>query len=428
MIGLYQVGLLVLQLVIGVATGITLIHFATILMLRAANRERAPRVPDRPLHYIFMVPCLNEELVIEASVKRLLSIPGEATVLVIDDGSTDRTAEIVRSLAEENPRVQLLQRVAPNARQGKGEALNYAYREIARQTRAAGIDPDTVICCVMDADGLLDAHALADVTGYFGHDEIGAVQIGVRITNRQTVLGRLQDIEFFTHARLVQQGRNHLGSTGLGGNGQFTRLSALISLGSAPWTDCLTEDLDLGLQLLLKGWKLAYTDQAFVHQQGLVDISRLVRQRSRWVQGYFQCWRRIPAVVLIEGKWYTAVDLLFSLVWPAVSCLLLPIAVLLSWGVVAWNVVTADVSLDVWIPVLALGYVLAFGTSIVLTLNYRTRSGDMGWWQTILLIHCTGLFQFVWAAAGWRAFFRMVTRQGSWAKTERIASPSTAGS
>ena len=39
-----------------VATGITLIHFATILMLRAANRERAPRVPDRPLHYIFMVP------------------------------------------------------------------------------------------------------------------------------------------------------------------------------------------------------------------------------------------------------------------------------------------------------------------------------------------------------------------------------------
>jgi len=107
-----------------------------------------------------------------------------------------------------------------------------------------------------------------EVTKLFGHEDIGAAQTGVRIINRHSIMVRLQDIEFFSYARIFQQGRNHLGSVGLGGNGQFTRLSALMSLGATPWTECLTEDLDLGLQLVIKGWRLAFTDKAFVHQQG----------------------------------------------------------------------------------------------------------------------------------------------------------------
>ncbi|MGH2968452.1 MAG: hypothetical protein ACRDK0_05240 [Solirubrobacteraceae bacterium] len=45
-------------------------------------------------------------------------------------------------------------------------------------------------------------------------------------------------------SRLVQAGRDPLGSVGLGGNGQFVRLSALQDMGDSPWSRCLTEDLD----------------------------------------------------------------------------------------------------------------------------------------------------------------------------------------
>src|SRR5437763_12228930 len=77
-------------------------------------RSRRPRpeplpAPDR-LFFVFVVPCLNEELVIEASLDRLLALPSDnVAVLVVDDGSDDRTAELVE--ARRSDRVWLVRRV-----------------------------------------------------------------------------------------------------------------------------------------------------------------------------------------------------------------------------------------------------------------------------------------------------------------------------
>jgi cellulose synthase/poly-beta-1,6-N-acetylglucosamine synthase-like glycosyltransferase len=418
-----SLSIIILQFTLGIATGIALLHLVVMLIVRKTKGELATKQPEQPLKYIFMVPALNEELVIEPSVRRLLAMPGDVEVLVINDGSVDRTGEIVAAMAAEDPRVRLLTRVAPNARQGKGKALNHAYRTIAAECAAAGIDPATVVICVMDADGLLDRHAIEAVNGLFGHDDLGAAQIGVRIVDRHPIRLRLQDIEFYTYTRVFQQGRNHLGSVGLGGNGQFTRLSALLDLGSDPWTECLTEDLDLGLQLTLKGWRLAFTDKAFGHQQGLMNISQLIRQRTRWVQGYFQCWKRIPQILTMPGHWWTVVDLLFVIMWPAVSCLFLPVAMVASWAVAGFALTQVELSASQWVVMAGLMYLFAFGTSILLGGAYARRSGDMSLWRTVMLIHTIWLFQFVWAAAAWKGIVRIVRRQGSWAKTARVAAP-----
>ena len=107
----------------------------------------------------------------------------------------------------------------------------------------------------------------------------------------------MQDMEFVIYTEVFQRGRRHLGSVGLGGNGQFVRLSALRSLGPAPWTRSLTEDLDLGVRLLAAGWRNEYCRTAAVHQQGVVEVKRLIRQRARWFQGNLQSWRLIPLVL-----------------------------------------------------------------------------------------------------------------------------------
>ena len=128
--------------------------------------------------------------------------------------------------------VWLLSRKAPDARQGKGEALNAAIRFLTSSGRLAGRDPDQVIVVVVDADGRLDPHAVTAVSPYFADPMVGAVQIGVRINNRgSSRLARMQDMEFVIYTEVFQRGRRHLGSVGLGGNGQFMRLSALLSLG-----------------------------------------------------------------------------------------------------------------------------------------------------------------------------------------------------
>ena len=122
----------------------------------------------------------------------------------------------------------------------------------------------------MDADGRLDRHALTETGRLFGNSRVGGVQIGVTITNAgDGLLPRCQDIEFVGFSHLAQAARDRIGSVGLGGNGQFTRLSALRSLGRPPWTDCLTEDLDLGLSLTRLGWRIRFCSTAWVAQEGV---------------------------------------------------------------------------------------------------------------------------------------------------------------
>ena len=67
------------------------------------------------------------------------------------------------------------------------------------------------------------------------------MQIGVRINNRDAAaLGRMQDMEIVIYnPQPLQRGCCHLGSVGLGGNGQFMRLSASLSLGGSPSTRSL---------------------------------------------------------------------------------------------------------------------------------------------------------------------------------------------
>src|SRR5437763_10850607 len=116
------------------------------VMIYFRSRRRPPVTLDAPaeLFFVVMIPCLNEELVIGASLDRLASIPGDnVAVLVIDDGSDDATASIVR--AHVRDRVWLLRREPPNARQGKGEALNAAYRHLLSSELLSGRRPEDVV-------------------------------------------------------------------------------------------------------------------------------------------------------------------------------------------------------------------------------------------------------------------------------------------
>lgn len=393
----------------------------------AAARQRpalecraAARCAAGDLFFVFLLPCLNEERVILNSLQRLLSMSSDNfAVLVIDDDSDDNTVGVVSSVLGD--RAWLLRRTAPNARQGKGEALNAAVAHLADSGLLAGHDPDNVIVVVVDADGRLDPHAVTEVSPCFADPMMGAVQIGVRINNRSASrLARMQDMEFVIYTEVFQRGRRHLGSVGLGGNGQFMRLSALRSLGPAPWTRSLTEDLDLGVRLLATGWRNEYCSTAAVHQQGVVELRQLIRQRSRWFQGHLQAWNLIPAVLRSAPRRARA-DLLYHLSSPAI----LLIASLLSASfllAVANDAVLAARGHDPFGWWLASTYALTFGPALVFSSVYWTRERHSG----VPLIKVAGFahlyvcYSLMWYAAGWWAVGRTVRRRTSWAKTDRV--------
>ena len=280
-----------------------------------------------------LVPALNEEVTIADSVARLVELPLERLhVVVIDDGSDDGTARVLAGLAR--PGLHVLRREPPDAREGKAAALNHGFHALG-ELLPSGSDPDEVIVVVVDADGRLHPDAPRFAAAHFADPSVGGVQSLVRIYNRGRLLTWLQDVEFSVFGFLFQAGRTAWGTAGMGGNGQFNRLSALRAVADhrGPWRDRLTEDQDLGLRLAAAGWLGRQELRAVVEQQGLPGLRRLFRQRTRWSQGNLQAiglvgpvaGARVPLRARIEQVAYLLMPL-----WQTIVGLTLVAAVLLA--------------------------------------------------------------------------------------------------
>ncbi|MBE6481018.1 MAG: glycosyltransferase [Actinomyces ruminicola] len=398
-------------------------HTLTGRRKRAGQGGRSPRpLPHpvgKPLQIVVLMPCLNEAAVIGPSVARLLEEPNPALhVLVIDDGSDDTTSEIVSAIAD--PRVALLRRDPPNARQGKGEALNHAV-EIIRE-RYRDIDPEYVIVGVVDADGHLDPTAWDVVRGAFRDHTVGAVQLGVRISNRRaSLLARMQDIEFVTFTSIFQQGRRRMRSVGMGGNAQFVRLAALNALGRSPWTRSLTEDFDLGIRLNGTGWTNEFRGDAAVHQEGVTSLRRLIRQRTRWFQGNLQA-RNLLGFIARRLKGRARADTLWQVLSPylLLAGSLLVVSFLLMLALCVINVIRGVPQQWSWVPST---YLLAFGPSYLYALVYWQYERDEGAGpvRCVAWCHLFVLYGLLAGVFGWRALAREFLGRSGWAKTAREA-------
>lgn len=382
----------------------------------------APLHPARPpagsLFFVFLIPCLDEEEVLTGTLDRLTALPlQDSLVLVIDDGSTDATADIAASYPD--ARVRVLQRSLPDARRGKGAALNAAVEHLlARELRDRS--PDRVVIGLLDADGRLDPHTIEAVTPFFADPRVGGVQVGVRIDNRREgLLTRLQDMEFVTYASIFQVAHNRLGIAGLGGNGQFTRLAALLSLGRAPWSDVLTEDLDLGVRMQSAGWSTLHCATAAVHQQGLTSLRRLVRQRSRWFQGNLQAWRLVPQV-LRHSSGRAAAETLHTLLMPVLILVSSLMVLSLAASVVGLAASPlARAQLLQWQVVLS-WYLLTFLPGVLFAHVYWRRGDRISRRRAVLHGHAFVVYGLLWMAAGWWAVLRVLRGHRSWFKTERL--------
>ncbi|QEV16856.1 glycosyltransferase family 2 protein [Streptomyces alboniger] len=386
-------------------------------------------------HLYVLVPCLNEESVIGTTVTGLLG--PRTTVVVIDDGSDDATGEVARQAGEEaraagrEGEATVLRREPPDARQGKGEALNHGIRLIRERVAARGQDPAETIVCVMDADGRLSDRALRHILPLFDDARVGGVQLGVRIRNRRgNFLTWFQDYQFWAMAAVTQFGRNLTSTVSLGGNGQFTRLTALDALGERPWSQSLTEDLDLAISLAVRGWRLRTTAHASVDQQGVSDLRRLIRQRTRWYQGHMtaitrmgEIWRapRMRHLAALEMAAYLLVPWVLDLPWSLLFqyCLIWflrspNVLVLRGRRASAFNATWLK-----WPANLLAWYLLTFAPALATSFTYLRRDKEVGPARALLLGHSFVLMNYLSFLCAWRALFRMLRGRTGWTKTTR---------
>ncbi len=379
----------------------------------------------------FIVPCLNEELVIGGTVHYLLS-ETNGYVVVVDDASDDETGKVAYRAALELStldRLSIVRRELPNARAGKGAALNAGFQAVLSEVNALNLDHEAVIVGVMDADGRMSKGGLAAALRGFKSDRIGGVQLIVRIRNRAKLITRFQDVEFWMISAMSQFARTVSGTVSLGGNAQFTRLVALEGLKGDPWSDSLTEDLDLGIRLIEQGWRITTVGDAYVDQQAVEHYGQLLRQRTRWYQGHMMSIRRLPALWRSSNVTQTAL-------LEVTAYLLVPWVIVLPWSILQqWvfyelifgngrNVFAQGLGSIPWqVAYGVMWYIFSFLPNILVGITYSRRTKSVSMLQALLLGHLMIIWNFVGYIAAWRAVGRMIIGKGGWTKTNRSAEP-----
>jgi cellulose synthase/poly-beta-1,6-N-acetylglucosamine synthase-like glycosyltransferase/peptidoglycan/xylan/chitin deacetylase (PgdA/CDA1 family)/spore germination protein YaaH len=260
--------------------GCTLLAIVRVVMLgaltlaQARKREVSAPAGYEPLVTV-LIPAFNEGKVIARTIDTILRTGYERIeVLVVDDGSSDDTAQVVERLAAAEPRIRLLRK----ANGGKAHAAN-AGLAVAHGEIVVAVDADTLI--LPGAIGRLVAH--------FADPKISAVCGNVEVGNVNSWLTRFQAIEYVTSQNFDRRAFALLNSISVvpGALGAWRR-EAVQKVGGYS-ADTLTEDADLTLTMLRAGGRIAYEPRAVGRTEAPETVGGLLKQRFRWTYGTYQC-------------------------------------------------------------------------------------------------------------------------------------------
>jgi cellulose synthase/poly-beta-1,6-N-acetylglucosamine synthase-like glycosyltransferase len=241
---------------------------------RLAGEEWLPEVS-------VLVPAYNEAVGIEQSVRSLAaSHYPDLEVLVIDDGSTDGTADIVDAMGL--PNVRVIRQVNG----GKAAALRTGTREATHD-----------VLVMLDGDTVFEPDTIRKLVQPLRDPRVGAVSGNTKVGNRRGLLGRWQHLEYVAGFNLDRRLLDLLRciTTVPGAAGAFRREAVLAAGGLS--TDTLAEDTDLTMAILRANYEVVHEERARAWTEAPSNVTDLWRQRWRWGYGTLQCiWKHRGAV------------------------------------------------------------------------------------------------------------------------------------
>jgi cellulose synthase/poly-beta-1,6-N-acetylglucosamine synthase-like glycosyltransferase/peptidoglycan/xylan/chitin deacetylase (PgdA/CDA1 family)/spore germination protein YaaH len=260
-----------------VATALVVVRTLIVIWL-AARFRRAPKTNfAAPISVV--IAAYNEEKVIAETLRTLLATDykGEIEVVVVDDGSRDRTAAEVERVARSERRVRLVQQ------QNHGKA-----RALQRGLAAAG----NGIVVFIDADTQCQRDTLLRLLEPFADGRIGAVSGHAKVGNLRTFIARCQALEYTCGFNLDRRAYNRWQCiTVVPGAISVIRKDAINRAGGLS-LETLAEDTDLTLCLHRHRQRIVYVPDAIAWTEAPETVRALTRQRSRWAYGTLQClWK-----------------------------------------------------------------------------------------------------------------------------------------
>jgi hypothetical protein len=249
------------------------------------------RAAGAPWSFSLLLPARHEQDVLGDTIDALarLDHPKYEVIVIIghDDPETECVARAAAARYPRNVKVVMDYHLPKN----KPRALNTALRKCRGD-----------IVGVFDAEDEVHPGLLRLVEARFEESGADVVQAGVQLMNVQTswwALRNCLEYYFWFRSRLHFHAAKRF--IPLGGNTVFTRTELLREVGG--WDpDCLAEDCEIGVRLSTRGAAVAvaYDPQAVTREETPGSIRALVKQRTRWDQGFLQVlrkgeWRKLPS-------------------------------------------------------------------------------------------------------------------------------------
>jgi len=290
---------------------IVLIGILAVRQYYEDKKEKAERLSDKVLAPVsIIVPAYNEEVTAIKTIQSLLETDyPNFEIIFVDDGSKDKTYELVNAAYGHHPQVKVFTK--PNG--GKASALNFGISHAGN---------DFVVC--IDADTQLKTDAIYHLMTYFTDEEIGAVAGTVKVGNETNMITRWQSIEYITAQNMDRRAFDLLNSITVvpGAIGAF-RKSAINKAGGFTY-DTLAEDCDLTMRILKQGYIVKNCAEAIAYTEAPETLNGLLKQRFRWSFGVIQSfWKNRDALFNPKYKFFGMVGmpniLIFQIILPLFS-------------------------------------------------------------------------------------------------------------
>lgn len=357
-----------------------------------------------------LIPAHNEERVIGPTLEAMLRLeyPREKLkIVVINDGSTDTTRDIINRFAAADPRVELFDVPRGQGGKGKSRALNLGVQQVTSE-----------IIAIYDADNTPDKDALRYLAAQLLlHTELGAVIGKFRTVNKNaTLLTRFINIETLSFQSMLQAGRWQMHNIATLPGTNFVMRTSIIRQLHGWDEEALTEDSELSIRIYEEGYKIKFIPYAITYEQEPQEWKVWIRQRMRWVRGNNYVINKFFHHIPYFKNRRLGFDLLYTLalyyvffVAIVISDVLFIVSALRLVSIALPGPYTA-----VWI----LAFVL-YLAEMLLTLSYDREDSwrNLGLMVLMYFTYCQ-LWIYIVVRAWWSEYIKKEKR--SWAKTERF--------
>ena len=362
-----------------------------------------------------VIPAHNEEIVIEKTIRCLMDLDYPADrmeILVVNDGSTDATPDIVRAMSKKDHRLRLINVPVTEAAQGKSHTLNFGLHAAKYE-----------ITAVYDADNTPEPDSLKYlVINLLGRDKPAAVFGKFRTVNKhRNLLTRFINMETLSFQYMIQAGRYLLSRIAILPGTNFV-IHRHIVLEAGGWDEqALTEDTEFSIRLYEKGYEIKFVPYAVTWEEEPEAWGSWVRQRTRWVRGNFYVLRKylLPSLKFRKRSLTLELIHLFLLYYLFLGSILLSHLFFIGSSLGLISVLSPGPYFAVWICAFVL-----FVAELTLTASYEGEASftNIG---VIMLMYLT--YSQGWIVLVFRALYQEYLQKGKvkWEKTQRFGSGPT---